>query len=442
MKKLKDMVQAILHDEQEHRLFSLKFERFPVWPYYRMYFYYTFMYEKGILDISTSSVRFSWKYLWRLSDIFNIKKLLQKKEYFVLEHTRFNHYGEDIYTEEICNYIGKEKCGFFSYSEKGSIGKGARVVYLDLLKIVSKIGSRIFYPFIMNSYFNKNFLDFLQALEVKDVHKYQKQYKRYYLELMVQYYFYRTLLKYKKTHTVILVVSYYNMPLVFAAKSLGIKVVEMQHGVISPYHLGYHFPFYEGEFFPDVLCLFSDHWKDAARYPSHTELQVSGNSFMATAKEHLVPPKKDKTILVISQATIGEKLQALILKNRENLKTYHIYFKLHPSEFGEIEKKYGVLQHMPNVTLVSTEHSIAELQMHCTYQVGIYSTAIYEGIEKQCRTILLDETGIEYMENLIEKGIAKVVTYEERLLDVMHQTEIPEKICFFEPFCLIKEEPL
>ena len=37
------------------------------------------------------------------------------------------------------------------------------------------------------------------------------------------------------------------------------------------------------------------------------------------------------------------------------------------------------------------------------YQAGVYSTSLYEGVEFNCKTILLDIPGIEYMEKFIKK---------------------------------------
>ncbi len=433
MKKIKTAVQQILHSEKRNNLFSLTFHHFPVWPYYRMYFYYTLMYEKGILDASGSPIRFSWEYIRRLFDLFNIAKLFKKSDYFILEHARFDQDKKDIYTEEISAYLGKEKCSFFSYSEKGDVGKGSRVLYLDLLKIVSKIFSRPLSYLIRHSYFDTAYVAFLEDLEITDTARYQKQYKRYYIEWVIQYYFYRMLLRRKQVKRVILVVSYYNMPLVCAAKKLGIEVVEMQHGVISAYHLGYHFPYTQGDCFPDKLLLFGDYWKEVAAYPRRVKLGISGNTFIAMPEEVSFDKERD-TILVISQATIGEKLQTLILNNREALEVYQIYFKLHPSEFNEMQRRYQGLMTMPNVSLIRTEQTVEQLQLRCMYQIGIYSTAIYEGIEKQCKTLLLEETGIEYMASLIQREIVKTVDYDDDIVAVMQTMSIPKKIRFFEPF--------
>lgn len=428
---IKTIVKDILKYEKKNALFSLKFKNLPVWTYYRMYFYYSFTKDMNILDSSNTKIKLSLKYILEIMNIFNLIKLLKKSKYLVLEHPRSNQDKKDIYTDEVVDLIGRENCSIFSFSENGNINKQNDVISLDIVKIFSKIFSKFSYLFIANKYFNNNFKSFLEDLNT-DQNKYLKYYKRYYIELIIQYYFYYFLLKIKGIKKVILVVSYYNMPLVFAAKTLKIEVIEMQHGVVSEYHLGYHFPYFEGNFFPDVLITFSDYWNSVATYPEGTKVISLGNTYMSFT--HMETVKTKNTILIISQSTIGKKLEKFIRSNIDDLSNYIIYFKLHPSEFSEKDTKYQSLMKFPNITLVTNEKSIEELQVFCEYQIGIYSTAIYEGIEKECKTILLNDTGIEYMDHLIKDDIVKLIAYEDKINDVLAQLEEIKEVYFFDCF--------
>lgn len=38
------------------------------------------------------------------------------------------------------------------------------------------------------------------------------------------------------------------------------------------------------------------------------------------------------------------------------------------------------------------------------YQVGAFSTAIYEGLMFNCKTFILDVPGVEYLDDLIDEG--------------------------------------
>jgi len=433
MNKIKKIVSNILKCEKSNALYALQFKSLPVWVSYRMYFYYTVTKDKDILDTPTANMKLSLKYIYKIMNIFNIMEIFKKSQYWVLEHPRTTLNKNDIYTDDIVNLIGRDKCSIFSFTENGNINKPQDVIYLDFLKIISKLISKFSHPFISNKYFEHNFKSFLKDLDLDlDPKKYLKHYKRYYIELVMQYYFYYLLLKIKGTKKVILVVSYYNMPLVFAAKNLKIEVIEMQHGVISEYHLGYHFPYSEGDFFPEVLVTFNDYWKNVAMYPTNTTIVPVGNTYLS--HYHQKTKKTKKTILIISQTTIGKKLEHFILNNIGDLKDFQIYFKLHPNEFSDKNNKYKALMGFSNMTLVTSEKSISELQVFCEYQVGIYSTAIYEGLEKRCKTLLLNDTGIEYMEQLINDNVVSCVEYESKISDILPHMQNVKKLQFFDTF--------
>jgi hypothetical protein len=71
-------------------------------------------------------------------------------------------------------------------------------------------------------------------------------------------------------------------------------------------------------------------------------------------------------------------------------------------------------------------------------QVGVYSTAIYEGIGFGLQTILIRLPGIEYMDELIKSGIVKVATDVDTFVAVLRTdlTKQKNNRPFFEPKAL------
>ena len=426
---MKRLVDKLLKLERKHNIFNIQFKNYAIWPYYRMYFYYNVSKDLGILDNSVSGFKKDIKYIKKIFNIFNLKKLFEKKDIFVLEHSRSNKEKIDIYTYDIVNYFGENNCSFFAFSNNGIIEKKDRVIILDLIKIISKLISKIFKNLLK---IDDNFLKFIEEFQNIDKFKYINQYSSYKIELKLQYYFYHFLLKIKRIKKVILVVSYYNMPLIFAAKKLGIEVIEMQHGVISKYHLGYHYPYYETDFFPDKLLTFSKFWNSSATFPKNLKIIAVGNNFLYTKKDNI--KKEKKTILIVSQTTISEKLRKFILDNIKQLENYKIYFKVHPNEFNNYESKFKDLLEYKNITIITNEQTIHDLQNFCEYQIGIYSTAIYEGIERKCKTLLLNDTGIEYMEQLLNENLAILIDYNDELVENLEKVYKPKDVTFFEKF--------
>ena len=83
------------------------------------------------------------------------------------------------------------------------------------------------------------------------------------------------LLRKVKPKIVVVVVGYGKEDLIEACRSLDIPTIELQHGVISPYHPGYSYPDRSKKFFPDYLLTFGDYWIDAADYPLEKERILS-----------------------------------------------------------------------------------------------------------------------------------------------------------------------
>jgi len=79
-------------------------------------------------------------------------------------------------------------------------------------------------------------------------------------------------------------------------------------------------------------------------------------------------------------------------------------YKLHPGEFSRW-KSYKSLQKLnefKNVLIIKDEIPLYELLAMSVLQIGVYSTALYEGVEFGCKTILLDVNGIENMDRFIQ----------------------------------------
>ena len=93
-----------------------------------------------------------------------------------------------------------------------------------------------------------------------------------------------------------------------------------------------------------------------------------------------------------------------IISNINYFKKYNIIFKLHPNEYHMISKykNLAYLKNKYNITVV-TNIDLYKTLATSDYQAGVFSTVLYEGIAFNCKTILLDLPGIEYMEKFIKK---------------------------------------
>lgn len=224
---------------------------------------------------------------------------------------------------------------------------------------------------------------------------------------------------------VVVVVSYGKESIIEACKKLSIPVVELQHGNISRYHMGYSFPGSSAvkQIFPDYFFTFGDYWKQLVDFPIPKEKLFSvGYPFfeMETAKYAHVN-KKDQ-IVFISQGTIGGKMSkfAVELKAREDF-SMDIIYKLHPGEYARWRKEYPWLIDSGVTVLDNDSMPLYKLFAQSRALVGVYSTAIYEGIGFGLRSFLLDLPGIEYMNELIESQAVSVISTVNELVDKMRR---------------------
>ena len=262
---------------------------------------------------------------------------------------------------------------------------------------------------------------------------------------------YIELLEKRKPKHVFLLVAYENKALVAACKEKNIEIIELQHGTISPYHLGYSYPentmksndkIKEIEYFPDKILSFGDYWKNACPFPIEESEIISmgfpyfeenSKTYMKIAEEKTIKTNA-KQILFISQGVIGKYLSELALETAERINNenngnydYQFIYKLHPGEYGTWRENYESLNKaikFDNFKVIDkSEPPLYELFAKSHFQIGAFSTAIYEGLAFNCKTFIIDVPGVEYLDDLIEKNIVKKVKNSEELIDYIKKEE-------------------
>jgi hypothetical protein len=215
--------------------------------------------------------------------------------------------------------------------------------------------------------------------------------------------FYINLLKKIRPKFCIAVPGYQCPELIEACRQFGLPLIEIHHGVISNYHYGYHHEVDKPTFYyPDHLWLWGDYWRDAAKYPDKTNLDVLGFPLFERHR-HLQIKKKSDSCLFISQGSIGRKISEKAIELRKKKPYLDIYFKLHPSEFDNWEAKYKHLSEY-NITLLGKDSgSLYDWLGRTRFVVGGYSTALFEAACLGCRVGVLDLPGIEYMHHLLNR---------------------------------------
>lgn len=207
--------------------------------------------------------------------------------------------------------------------------------------------------------------------------------------------------------------SFQNMLINEIAQKKGIITVELQHGTIYPEHAAYQYA--KGTSiiqFPCRIFLFSDFWQKNIQAPIEEKyLTATGYPlFEEKINAYKNRPKdfKRKTILIISQGTIGIYLSELAanLTKLLPIEEYRIIYKLHPSEYQTWKESYPCLKSDKIEVIDNSKDSIYKYFSMSHIQLGVYSTAIYEGLGFGLYTIILRVGHYDAMQTLVDAGFA------------------------------------
>ncbi|WP_206538427.1 hypothetical protein [Natronorubrum sulfidifaciens] len=231
---------------------------------------------------------------------------------------------------------------------------------------------------------------------------------------------YRRLLERVNPELAVVVVSYGREPFIEACKEQDIPVVELQHGVIHEHHFGY---LYSGprtkETFPDYLLTFGDFWKDSFEFPIPDDRVVSvGYPYLEESVDKYDDVNTRDQLLFISQGTIGEQLSKFAMEVEQHPEIDHeIVYKLHPGEYDRWEDEYPWLLEADFEIVDSSEPPLYKLFSESNVQVGVGSTAVYEGLCFNLETFVYENSSV--LQPLVDEGSAAVVSTADELASAL-----------------------
>ncbi len=420
-KSIKGLCEFFWYLEDKYRLLDFEIDGVKVWQYKRMELYYTLgrlggIFSKAFLSTSTKQ---------KLANIFSLlinsvtrnPFLSDKVEYAIFSHKRSKLLDSeyvDIYTKYLVDDFNKSSTKFTDF-ERPDFGKHIRKPNpnkktLDAFILIENI----FKKFLKVKVSDKDFLIITQVTNEINAYLEINFDLNYFLmdaskSFRINYYLYRKLFQKITPKEMYIVVAYAYGDIIKAAKDSNVFVKELQHGTFSKYHLGYSFPNRNNplDYFPDSFLVWNDFWKKSIPLPIKTEqIIIHSFNYLECEKKKYAHIKKQKnSIIVISQGVIGGQLAKLILARFKKFEHMQIKYKLHPGEYATWKSNVALIElnKKPNVQVVK-DINLYEFFAQSEYQLGVFSTALYEGVEFGCKTILADLQGIEYMEKFIEQN--------------------------------------
>jgi hypothetical protein len=230
----------------------------------------------------------------------------------------------------------------------------------------------------------------------------------------------------------LLVTGYSNHALQAAAKEFGAAVVELQHGFLDRYHIGYSWGSAARDLkprmpIPQRILLYGDHWKRhllADGFWSDEDLVVVGSARMDDYRRRRRETSDERLIVVTAQTVDTPRLiqflsQFLRVMKHAGKKT-KLVVKLHPSTTTKCEYDCAVFRESGASVFLSVEEpSTFELLSRAYCHVSIFSSCHFEAIGLGVPTVVLPLSGSERMAPLVQAGHATAVSSPEELASVI-----------------------
>lgn len=245
---------------------------------------------------------------------------------------------------------------------------------------------------------------------------------------------YRSLLRRVQPRTLLVLAAFGEHALVAAARELGIRVVELQHGTLGRYHFGYSWtsdalPHKSSMPLPDRIFLYGDYWKRELEAGSfwNDELRSVGSLRMDGFASGVRPKGSDLTLVVTTQGMESDRLIAFLketLRLAADRDPLRLRIRLHPNEGprtrDEVEAALGRRPDV-EVLLPTDPPSTFELIAGADVHASIASTCHYEALGLGVPTIILPFANYETVLRLRESGHAFLARTPEELLHLVRE---------------------
>jgi hypothetical protein len=129
-----------------------------------------------------------------------------------------------------------------------------------------------------------------------------------------------------------------------------------------------------------------------------------GYPYLDRQTDQVSTDSNPRQILFISQGTIGKELSKVAVElNNELNSNWRIIYKLHPGEYDRWKTEYGELQQSDVTVIDGDQPSLYQLFAESSAQVGVASTALFEGTTFSLKTYVYDLPGSEVLDLLIKQ---------------------------------------
>ncbi len=203
------------------------------------------------------------------------------------------------------------------------------------------------------------------------------------------------------------------------AVKLGIPTIELQHGA-GAIDIVYPEKNTPVDIAPDWYFTFSDFWKNMVLLPTGTSQVFAGGFPYHDIMMRDYPRESWKhdrnTIIFLSSRKYGKEMSELALELSNLDERLNIIFKLHPREFHDWKENYKDLLGSRVEVIDNQNNGLYKYFAESSAQVGVDSTAVYEGMSFELATYIWDIPKASNMKSMLcDAGYAEVFSTAQEL---------------------------
>ncbi|WP_276253302.1 hypothetical protein [Halomontanus rarus] len=425
--------QTFLSIEEDLDLFGATIDGIRFWERVRYSIYRRTLTKSGIWgkahsELETSMSHFARRVQFLIGNVFNRNPFLASSHEFLFwGHERRKREEDGMWWDIYCDPIHEELGLDYLHMERPHLDRHLQPAqtknlrYFDLLDAIARIQQQ----FVTVNFTDceQRFLDRIRRslkrkfgvdIDITHVVKKLLSFRRCIKPL------YERFLKRVNPLIVVLVVSYGGKEtFIEVCKTMDIPVIELQHGIINEYASAYSFPGDRSKHtFPDYLFTFGDFWNEGVEFPINDNRIIPvGYPYLEKNASRYANVQERNQILFISQGIIAEPLSKMATQLAERCDINHeIIYKLHPGEYDRWRTEYPWLSKSSVTVVGSNGKSLYRLFAESTAQIGVSSTALFEGLIFDLDTYLVDLPTIEFMRDVVDKGYMTVIETIDELV--------------------------
>lgn len=226
------------------------------------------------------------------------------------------------------------------------------------------------------------------------------------------------LLKAQPVERLLLTTHYHREGLIAAAKTLGIEVLEFQHGLIARQDLYYVYPkevasFADRALFPDRLYVFGPYWRNLVLEGGEfkpEQVQVAGDySLQSLGRERYLNSEKERVVLIGAQKNMPDTYvsytESLLRVMEAKHPDWKVWVKLHPLE--KVPEAYAHLHAHPQCEVFGKGDELMPLLCKAKIQISVYSTTFYDALGLNVVNFSLQGQGSnDYAKAMVAEAVA------------------------------------